>query len=428
VSHDDRIGGRTLRYDVVIVAVMIAALPAIAPAFSYGELDAPATSGDFESAVDSLSVEIAIGASGAGLERLAVAEFSDLHGTVSELGQFLAEELVTRLYRQGDFEVIDRRLLYKVMQEQALAASGIIDASTASALGRILGADAIATGTITDVGDRLRVNARLIAVESGLVVTAASVDLPRSAGLLRLIAKPARFGPGTGMGLFPPHFDPAQRGQALMAWAAEATGVAHLGELSCVQSSWTVTTPPDAGETEYHCDVDVRYPDCMRMETTAGDGKRYTLILNGDRGWVSGPDGNRDLTDEQIAEFQRSLLQDVAYLLGRHPYLSCREIAPDQFASTACRRVQIEGVTADPVVIWFDERTMLPVIGEGFARNPATGEKGPYRTELRDYADFGGLTLPRESRTLMGGTEVDRTHLDAFTAGMTLPPELFEKD
>lgn len=112
--------------------------------------------------------------------KIAIMEFVDMQGNVSNLGKYISEELTTRLYRTGKFEVIERQLLDKIVQEQKISLSGMVDESSAVELGRILGVDAIATGTIGDLGTSVKVNARLISAESGKLFSVASVEIPKS--------------------------------------------------------------------------------------------------------------------------------------------------------------------------------------------------------------------------------------------------------
>ena len=109
--------------------------------------------------------------------KIAVIEFSNLRGTVTEFGKYLAEELITRLYLTKKFEVIERQMLNKVLREHQLNLSGLIDVSSAQELGRILGVDAIASGSVTDLGNTVKVNARLISTETGKIFSVASVTV-----------------------------------------------------------------------------------------------------------------------------------------------------------------------------------------------------------------------------------------------------------
>ena len=77
----------------------------------------------------------------------------------------------------------------KMMEEQKLSATGLIDAKTASRFGQILGVDALTTGTIADLNTSVKINARLISVETGSVFAVASVNLPMNKEVETLLGK-----------------------------------------------------------------------------------------------------------------------------------------------------------------------------------------------------------------------------------------------
>jgi TolB-like protein len=110
--------------------------------------------------------------------KIAVADFPGLDGKVSDVGRFLSEELTTRLVRSGRCQVIERHLLDKMLEEQKLGASGLIDEATAIRLGKLLGADAILAGTVADLTTSLKVNGRVIDTATGAVLAVATARIP----------------------------------------------------------------------------------------------------------------------------------------------------------------------------------------------------------------------------------------------------------
>jgi TolB-like protein len=161
------------------------------PKFSANAVPAAAT---LEVCLDDLAGQVVKNLRSTSKTKIAVVEFSDLDGNVSALGQFIAEELITRLYRTNSFEVVERHLLNKVMAEHALSLSGLVDGPSAQKLGRILGVEAIATGSITDLGASLKLNARLISTETGTIFAVASTALPKDDSVAGLLAKPIATG------------------------------------------------------------------------------------------------------------------------------------------------------------------------------------------------------------------------------------------
>ncbi|MBI4689374.1 MAG: curli production assembly protein CsgG [Nitrospirae bacterium] len=65
------------------------------------------------------------------------------------LGKGISDMVVTQLVKDGTFSVIERNKLDKVLSEQKLGASGLVDASTAAQIGKILGVQAVITGSVT---------------------------------------------------------------------------------------------------------------------------------------------------------------------------------------------------------------------------------------------------------------------------------------
>jgi TolB-like protein len=118
---------------------------------------------------------------------IAVVEFSDLQGDVTDFGRFLAEELITQLHRTKRFKVVERHMLIKVINEQKLTLSGIVDDSSAKAVGRLLGVDAIVSGSIAELSKSMRINARLISTETGEIFAVAAADIFKDESVLKLV-------------------------------------------------------------------------------------------------------------------------------------------------------------------------------------------------------------------------------------------------
>lgn len=140
--------------------------------------------------VSELSRQISDGLTENQKRTIAVVEFVDLKGNVTDFGRFLAEELITRLYQTKKFKVIERQLLNKVVTEQKLSLTGMIDQTSAQKLGKLLGVDAIASGTITDLGKSLRVNARLIDTTTGEIFAVASAEIVKDDVVAKLMGAP----------------------------------------------------------------------------------------------------------------------------------------------------------------------------------------------------------------------------------------------
>jgi len=121
--------------------------------------------------------------------KIAVLDF-ELHGNqmnTEGMGAIVAEWFTTAMVQAGRFDVIERAMLQKIIDEQKLAMSGIVDEGTASKLGKILGVENVITGSVLNLENKIEVNARIIDVESGSIVAAENVVSSSAANLQMLV-------------------------------------------------------------------------------------------------------------------------------------------------------------------------------------------------------------------------------------------------
>ncbi|HMG75027.1 MAG TPA: FlgO family outer membrane protein [Pyrinomonadaceae bacterium] len=157
-----------MRKVLLSLCMVICAAACASPASAQSALD---------QRISELSQKISNGLTENQKRTIAVVEFADLRGNVTDFGRFIAEELITHLYETKKFKVIERQLLNKVITEQKLSLTGMIDQMSAQKLGKLLGVDAIASGTVTDLGESLRVNARLIDTSTGEIFAVAATEI-----------------------------------------------------------------------------------------------------------------------------------------------------------------------------------------------------------------------------------------------------------
>lgn len=75
-----------------------------------------------------------------------------IFGSNVDVGKGIADLMVTKLVQGGQYSVIERKQLDKIMAEQNLGTSGRVDEATAARIGKILGVDALIMGSITSFG------------------------------------------------------------------------------------------------------------------------------------------------------------------------------------------------------------------------------------------------------------------------------------
>lgn len=125
--------------------------------------------------------------------KLAVLDFQQ-QGTgfeTSDMGKIIAEWLITALVKEGRFDVVERRMLEKVLAEQQLAVSGLLDAKSTTELGRLLGVKVIISGSVMKLQNLIEVNARIIDVQDASIIAAESVKSDSAVRLEALVGQMA---------------------------------------------------------------------------------------------------------------------------------------------------------------------------------------------------------------------------------------------
>lgn len=136
-----------------------------------------------EDRYDQLAKEITEAGTSVQGKKIAIIPFSYADGRAGATkdGSVISERLTIKMINMHKFEIIERSVLDKVMTELKLQSSGMIDASSAQQLGKVLGVEAIVTGTLVETsGGQIEVNARLIKTETAQAIGASQVTLDKN--------------------------------------------------------------------------------------------------------------------------------------------------------------------------------------------------------------------------------------------------------
>ena len=115
-------------------------------------------------------------------QRFAVVPFENVGDEAQQrsLGLVVSELVVTDLARDHHLPLIERAQLGAVMNELALQQSGAIDDAQVLQVGKLAGARALVVGRLSDVGAEFLVSVRAIDAETGTVIVADDVKLPKA--------------------------------------------------------------------------------------------------------------------------------------------------------------------------------------------------------------------------------------------------------
>jgi TolB-like protein len=111
--------------------------------------------------------------------RIAILNFPYVDGTEDEGANIVRERLTTAMSKSKTFQVLERALISKVLEQKKLEKSGLFNESQTVEIGQMLGAEAVLTGTLIELGaDKVEINARIIDVKSGGITAAFKVNQP----------------------------------------------------------------------------------------------------------------------------------------------------------------------------------------------------------------------------------------------------------
>ncbi len=105
--------------------------------------------------------------------------YFDYEGQVADLVPMrkgLAQMLITDLQGQPGVQLVERERLEEVLAELKLQRGRAVDPSTAAKVGKLLGAQYLVLGRINDFMGKLRIDARVVHVETAALVKAARAD------------------------------------------------------------------------------------------------------------------------------------------------------------------------------------------------------------------------------------------------------------
>ncbi len=111
---------------------------------------------------------------------VAVLYFDNATGDASydAIGRGLSAMLTSDLAGVPGLQLVERDRLQSVLDEQHLQHSSLADSATAARTGRLLGAEYLLTGAVSASRPQMRIDSRVIRVETGAVVNTARVTGP----------------------------------------------------------------------------------------------------------------------------------------------------------------------------------------------------------------------------------------------------------
>ncbi len=103
---------------------------------------------------------------------LAILPFEN-KGASRDLGDIVLDKMITALVNKERFKILERAQLEKILEEQQLGQTGIIDVNTAAQIGKGIGVDAMILGSVAVAQNgSVSIDARVIDTESAKIIVA----------------------------------------------------------------------------------------------------------------------------------------------------------------------------------------------------------------------------------------------------------------
>jgi len=90
-----------------------------------------------------------------------------------DLGEFISARVIETIQETGGYTVVERQRLLLALEELNIGSSALADEITRLEIGRIVGAKLMVFGGFQVIGDKMRLDLRLVEVETGAVARTA---------------------------------------------------------------------------------------------------------------------------------------------------------------------------------------------------------------------------------------------------------------
>jgi hypothetical protein len=152
----------------------------------------PSFAADLDAAIKEAAVKM-----GKSLSQKTEVALVSLASTSVQLSEYVISRLEAALVDDGKLIVLDRANLDKVREEQGFQLSGDVDDNSAKAIGKMVGAGAIVTGSFINLGDVYGLSLKAINMETAAVAASYPADIAKSTRIETLLANGGG-GAGTG--------------------------------------------------------------------------------------------------------------------------------------------------------------------------------------------------------------------------------------
>ncbi len=217
------------------------------------------------------------------------------------------------------------------------------------------------------------------------------------------------------------------RGKELMVAAREAAGGADLftGLKSYFNKSQLAATIQGM-DLNFIIEKTVVFPDkaYTLQKTPFGT---MTSVLAGDKGWATGPMGDKDLEGEDLQAARDELMNDMMGLFKHLDRFQCQALEPTKVDGVLCNPVYVTGVGDDYQIIFLNADDNRVVMIQSPGQSPMTGAPVTQKVHVDDYMQTGGYTMPKVMRLTYDDELFGTITVQEFQANPEVDMSLFKR-
>jgi hypothetical protein len=119
--------------------------------------------------------------------KVLIYDLTDLNGVITHFGRYLAQKLYVKMSNLREIKLIDRKGIDLILKEQELQMSEAIEPSSVVEIGKLIGANFIVYGTLSELSAVIDIDFRIVNVEKGTVIGGTSHQIEKTREVARLV-------------------------------------------------------------------------------------------------------------------------------------------------------------------------------------------------------------------------------------------------
>jgi len=217
------------------------------------------------------------------------------------------------------------------------------------------------------------------------------------------------------------------KGKALISAARDAAGgkQAFAGLRSYSNTSQLAATIQGM-DLNFTIEKTVVYPDKSYTVQKTPFGT-MTSVLAGDKGWATGPMGNKDMEADDLQSARDEMLTDTIGVFRNLDKFQCQALDPTKVEGVMCNPVHVSGVGEDYQIFFLNAETGRVAMVQSPGVSPMTQAPVTQKVYVDDYMETAGFTMPKTLRLTYDDELFGTLTVEEFKANPKVDMGLFKK-